>query len=876
VTEIPSRLAAALIDRYRMERELGAGGMATVYVAQDVRHDRRVALKVLRPELAAVIGAERFLAEIRTTANLQHPHILALFDSGQVDGTVFYVMPFVDGESLRDRISREKQLPIDDALRIAREVGDALHYAHGLGVIHRDIKPENILLQGGHALVADFGIALAAAKTGGTRMTETGMSLGTPRYMSPEQAMGERALDARADIYALGCVLYEMLTGDAPFTASTAQAIVAKVLTEKPAPIIPRRERVPPHVEEAILTALEKLPADRFATAAEFVSAIRTDGTATSATTRARALTAQRATRGTRRQFIAMGAGVAIIAAAGGWLLGRGNPTPIELQPTRLALVEPGASITFEGTRRTIDISADGQTVVFTATRPQGTGILSRRIDGSVSQEFTNTQDAGNLRLSPDGRFLYASFGSGTIQRLPLAGGTWTPVTGIEGTPYLGFGEDSAIWWGSYLSVGTWRHGADGRDSLRFPRSTIGQVLPGGRYAIGVGLVVGINYGPAQLMNLRTGEVSTLFETPVVEIRYTKGYLVYVRTDNALAAVPFDPVAGTVTGMPVDIATDVSVSSVGFAQMAVAGNGTVVYIPGSESDLVRVDRDGQVRVLLEARQRYHSPRISPEGSRIAFDNVSGEGRDVWIYSDLTKDVTRATFQRDGHDPVWTSDGRGLHYVGANGARLDIYRTQLGTTAPPRAESTLVEISYTGTIPRGDSSFLTMVPGKTGRGLDIVRIAPRAQVVDTLLASASDESFVVPSPDGRWFAYVSDQSGRPELYVRSLTGSDVQLQVSVAGALEPVWSRDDREIFYRVGTRLVAAQLQLGAEPRVVSRTELFDVAGYDAAAPHANYDVSPDGSWFVFARRGSTNHIVVLQNVPELARRIARRAGNVP
>jgi serine/threonine-protein kinase len=267
-------LRAALADRYTIEGELGQGGMATVYLAHDVKHDRKVAIKVLRPELAAVIGAERFLAEIKTTANLQHPHILSLFDSGTVDGTVFYVMPFVDGESLRDRLTREKQLPVDDALRIAREVADALEYAHHHGVIHRDIKPENILLHGGHALVADFGIALAASKTGGARMTETGMSLGTPQYMSPEQAMGERELDARTDVYALGCVTYEMLAGEPPFSGSTAQAIVAKVMTEKPARIIARRPRVPEYVEDAVLTALEKLPADRFASAAEFAAAI--------------------------------------------------------------------------------------------------------------------------------------------------------------------------------------------------------------------------------------------------------------------------------------------------------------------------------------------------------------------------------------------------------------------------------------------------------------------------------------------------------------------------------------------------------------------------------------------------------------------------
>ena len=251
------RLTSALADRYRVDRELGAGGMATVFLAHDLKHERDVAIKVLHPDLGAALGAERFLSEIKTTAKLQHPHILPLLDSGAADGLLYYVMPYVSGETLRARLERERQLPIDDALRIAREVASALEHAHKQGIIHRDIKPENILLQDGAAVVADFGIALAVQSAGGARMTQTGLSLGTPQYMSPEQATGERTIDARSDIYALGAVLYEMLVGEAPFTGPSVQAIVARVLTEEPRSISVQRKAVPAGVEDAVLRALE-------------------------------------------------------------------------------------------------------------------------------------------------------------------------------------------------------------------------------------------------------------------------------------------------------------------------------------------------------------------------------------------------------------------------------------------------------------------------------------------------------------------------------------------------------------------------------------------------------------------------------------------
>ena len=271
---LADRLANALAGRYVIERELAHGGMATVYVARDLRHDRRVAIKVLREELAAAVGADRFLEEIRVTASLQHPHILPLFDSGSAGELLWYVMPFVEGETLRSRLAREGRLPVNVAVQLTREIGDALDHAHHHDVVHRDIKPENVLLQGGHALVADFGIALALEHAGGERLTRTGLTLGTPQYMAPEQAAGERAIDARADVYALGVVLYEMLAGESPFAAASQQAVAMRVMHEPASALATRRADVPPFIDAAVRQALAKRPEERFPSAAAFAAAL--------------------------------------------------------------------------------------------------------------------------------------------------------------------------------------------------------------------------------------------------------------------------------------------------------------------------------------------------------------------------------------------------------------------------------------------------------------------------------------------------------------------------------------------------------------------------------------------------------------------------
>ncbi len=329
MSEITSRLSTALADRYKIEREIGAGGMATVFLAEDLKHHRQVAIKVLKPELAAVIGAERFLREIEIAANLTHPHILPLHDSGEADSFLYYVMPYVEGESLRDRLNREKQLSVEQALHITTTVGKALDHAHRRGVIHRDIKPENILLHDGEPFVADFGIALAVTEAGGTRLTETGLSLGTPSYMSPEQATGDRGVDARTDIYSLASVLYELLAGDPPFTGSNVQAIIAKVIGEKPTRIRIIRDTVPPQVEAALEKALAKVPADRFESAAQFATAFTaaapSEEIPAPGTTKPGVATRPPVRARVRRPGIAAAAVVVLVlAVVAGWLYNRG------------------------------------------------------------------------------------------------------------------------------------------------------------------------------------------------------------------------------------------------------------------------------------------------------------------------------------------------------------------------------------------------------------------------------------------------------------------------------------------------------------------------------------------------------------------------
>ena len=394
---VTDRIRSALADRYHIEREIGAGGMATVYLARDMKHDREVALKVLRPDLSAVIGTERFLAEVKISARLDHPHILTLIDSGEADGMLYYVLPYVRGESLRAKLERERQLSVDEALSITKQVASALDYAHAQGVVHRDIKPENILLHEGLAVLADVGIALAVKEAGGNRLTETGLSLGTPQYMSPEQATGDRALDKRSDIYSLGAVFYEMIAGEPPVTGATAQAMIAKLLTERPVKLRVVRDTLPIAMERATEKALSKVPADRFASAGDFVRALSVAESSDKKPW-------HQSLRGVA--ILAAAAAVVLVAAVALWKTSsRNNPIASNISLT------DRRQITNTGRALSPAISADGKMIAYVVLDCSDTtcttGVDLRDVTSGVPKRVLEGLSSVNLlKISPDRRHL--------------------------------------------------------------------------------------------------------------------------------------------------------------------------------------------------------------------------------------------------------------------------------------------------------------------------------------------------------------------------------------------------------------------------------------------------------------------------------------
>jgi eukaryotic-like serine/threonine-protein kinase len=839
-----SRLAAALADRYRIERELGAGGMATVYLAQDLKHDRKVAVKVLRPELAAVIGAERFLTEIRTTANLQHPDILPLFDSGTADSFLFYVMPFIEGESLRDRLNRETQLPISDAVRIATEVAGALDYAHRHNVIHRDIKPENILLHDGRALVADFGIALAASKAGGTRMTETGMSLGTPHYMSPEQAMGQREITARSDVYAIGCVMYEMLVGEPPFNGPTAQAIVAQVMTEEPRALLPRRRTIPPHVEVAVLTALEKLPADRFASAKEFAEALaNTHSSAHSlggGKTRGHGAAATPAWR--PWAFLLVG-----LALGGGmvWRFGTSSADVAARAPRHWSITLPDSAPMvagrnqFDVSLRSLDVSRDGRSVVYVTEGGGHTSLALVQLDAGTTVPLRGTEGAILPAFSPDGRSV--AFVSGSdLRRVSLADGTITPIaSGLAGA-----GDADDLLW----QVDDRIYLAKFSSCFSSVKASGGDLTPIGLqncHGGGIGTIgartdwlLVASDGVMGLLSPATGERRPLFLSreragaPARELagghpRFVAPSILLFTRDSTVFAARFDPQTLRLTGDPTPVLTGVAGETTGEAHLAISSEGTAVWGPGGDGALGRfvwVGQNGRVQdSLFLGPAVVGSFALSKDGRRLAIQHLLSSGRSSLVVADLSRRVLDS-IPFDGwlspHN--WIGGGEVLiAWSVAHGATV-----RLGSAAPviDSSEGGFEDESSDGLSRcRGDIIYGKSVP------TDSIRLG-------TWLPWCRF------SPDNRQVAWISASDGGLFVAPTDSNGTRARVQLAPAGADEPRWSRDGKTIYYRNATRWFAVSVPLSGSPPSSPGRLLFE--GHFLQA-EASWDLGPDGRFLL-------------------------------
>ncbi|MGK2963960.1 MAG: protein kinase domain-containing protein [Gemmatimonadaceae bacterium] len=880
MTDVLARLEKAVADRYSVTGQLGQGGMATVYLAEDVRHHRKVAIKVLHPELSAVLGGERFLKEIELTANLQHPHILPLFDSGTAEGLLYYVMPYVDGETLRERLTRERQLPIPDAVRIASDVADALEYAHKRGVVHRDIKPENILLQDGRPLVADFGIALAVQQAGGERMTQTGLSLGTPQYMSPEQATGEREIDARSDIYSLGAVTYEMLTGEPPFSGPTSQAIVAKVITTDPGSIAARRKSVPAHVEDAVLTALEKVPADRFGSAAEFARALAEPGRSTQRTA---AATRSRSPRWPRQNLRALGGavvGALIVGGIAGWM-GRG-PAPVQEKFSFVIRADSGERLATACCSSSVAISPDGRRIVYNVIVGSTAMLVTRRLDEVEAHPIPGTESGRNPTFSPDGEWIAFQQGAEAtrdfpLKKVPVGGGAPAMIAalpaGLNGLTWM---PDGNIVFSMVppAAQGLFRVSADGGTPEQFarPDSSAGETnyrlpsrIPGSDV-----ILFNIQSGGV----LSTGSVMAAL-TPsgrVIKLpqgsspRWSNGFILFTSVDGSLKARRYDPGDDKLSGPVTTLATGLGVRGVPL-DFDISENGNLIALGGNFQPSIRIGADeNSARTLpirLNSLNHFDNPRFSPDGRSVSVAAFMGGVHHLYLLDLAAGTSERVSSGKQVEFAEWARDGSELIYVTDN--------VTIVAQRPNRSGGERTVWKGDGSIigrfsPYGPwIAFVVRSESRDTGGSDLMLLNRDSGTVRPYIASSFGENSPAISPDGKWLAYTSDETGREEVYVAAFPDATQGRHiVSNEGGSEPVWARNGDGLYYRATSRQVIKAGYSGGDRFTITSRTPMPLIGSEVSAAGANYDIDPSGREFVFAmtQAGQTRLLVTIGAVP--------------
>ena len=874
-----AQLQTSLAERYRVDRQIGVGGMATVYLARDLRHDRNVALKLLKPELGAVLGVERFLSEIRVTANLQHPHLLPLFDSGEADGLLFYVMPFVEGESLRGRLDREKQLPVNEAIRITVAVAGALDYAHRHNVVHRDLKPENILLQDGQPVVSDFGIALAVTNAGGTRVTQTGLSLGTPAYMSPEQATGDRLIDARSDIYSLAAVLYEMLTGEPPHTGSTVQAIIARVLTDRVRPVRSSRDTVPENVDAALQRALAKLPADRFETAKEFAEALQdprytlpiTLGVSTLGNATALPGSPERASAMMRFAPWALAIVASVIAAVS---LMRTDPEPELPAPARFDLVWPD-SLPFRGAAGDVALSRDGKVMVLVVRRDNVPRLAVRLLGETTVRVLPGTDGATRVFIAPDGTA--AGFvADGRLRTVSLAGGGITTLVNSGVNSRVTWTESGIVFTSARRLVrispagGTPVALTEPDSGFRHGNPT---VAPDGRLLLNL-TQPGSGSIPEIAVAEADGRVRGLGVRGLIPLWVEPGHILYNTADGNLMALPMDRTRMTRAGDPVLIQNGVRLfGAQGLGIWTAAPNGTIVLDQSgtSASKLGIVDRSGRFTALTNDARNFRLPRLSPDFNQVALQaGTAGTNQDsdIWIFDRGMGTLSRFTSGEGNSDPVWAPNGQRLAFArssdstfGGDDLGTEIFWQDVDRSSRP-------ELLYSapgnqwpwGFSPDGKTVIFDEAgPPVRIRAAAVGGNEPARDVVVNEFANRIPHL----SFDGKWLAYTSSEAGQVQVYLRPFPGPGRAVQVSVDGGDQPKWSRDGRELYYRDGAHMIAATMQNGA---VTARTVLFEDRFQMSNA--TNYDVFPDGRFLMLQGNSDARQLTVLVNWSTELRRL--------
>jgi Tol biopolymer transport system component len=890
-----SLAAGAKLGPYEIVAPLGAGGMGEVYRARDTRLERTVAIKILPAQFSSdPVRKQRFEREARAVSALNHPHICTLHDVGSQDGTEFLVMEYLEGETLAARLEKGP-LPLEQVLKFGMEIADALDKAHRQGIIHRDLKPGNIMLTKSGAKLLDFGLAkaatpvasgmtLTAAVTRTTPVTQQGTIVGTFQYMSPEQVEGKE-VDARSDIFSFGAALYEMLTGRRAFPGKSQLSVASAILEKDPEPISTLRPLTPPALERAVKRCLEKDPDDRWQTARDLLLELKWIAEGGSQVTLA-PIAPAKGIRALGRRPLILGVGAwllgVVIASLVFWGL-RPSPQPRPVSRTVIAL-PPGQRLAGLD-QPAVAISPDGTVLAYVAIQSGKQQLYLRAMDSVEAKLIPGTEGATEPFFSPDGQWL-GFFAGQKLKRVSLSGGaaltlgdapfpggaSWSSHGMIAFAPSVGSALQQVPDGGGTPQPLT--HLKKGEVSQRWP-----EFLPDGKAVLFTAAPTNASWANAQVavQSVGRGERQNLIKEATHPRYAVSGQLVYAQGGSLMAA-PFDPQRLAITGAAVPVVESVLQSpSSGAAQYSFSATGSLVYISGGvqadQRSLVWVNRNGAEQPVAAPARAYVFPRLSPDGRRVGV-GITEQETQVWLYDLALETLTRFTFEGNVNlNADWTPDGKRIAFQSNKEGPLNLFWQRAdGSGGLERLTASEYNNFPMSWSPDGQLLAFVEVNPTTGYDIWVLRLSDHK--AQPFLRTPFNESVPRFSPDGRWLAYVSNESGRWEIYVQPYPGPGGKWQISTEGGTEPVWNPNGRELFYRSGDKMMAADIAThpsftAGKPRV-----LFEGRYNPAPGTTPNYDVSPDGQRFLMikpseqAEAAPTQINVVLNWFEELKRRV--------